>query len=124
MSLDDVEIDRARHREGGRQCRDDAGELQENRPRGVERWPSCLEIRANLPELPEGRKQRLMAEYGFSEYDAAVITASKAMADYLDQSVEHKADAKLVANWLMGEVSKHLNNESISIKECPVAPNN
>ena len=80
------------------------------------------EIRANLPELPEARKQRLMAEYGFSEYDAAVITTSKAMADYLDQCVEHKADAKLVANWLMGEVSKHLNNESISIRECPVAP--
>ena len=80
------------------------------------------EIRANLPELPEARKQRLMADYGLSEYDAAVITTSKAMADYLDESIACKADAKLVANWLMGEVSKHLNNESISIRECPVAP--
>lgn len=80
------------------------------------------EIRANLPELPDARKQRLMDTYGFSEYDAAVITASKAMADYLDESVQCNADAKLVANWLMGEVSKHLNNEGVSILDCPVAP--
>ncbi|MBC8016638.1 MAG: Asp-tRNA(Asn)/Glu-tRNA(Gln) amidotransferase subunit GatB [Sporomusaceae bacterium] len=81
------------------------------------------EIRASLPELPDARKKRLMEAYGLSEYDAAVITASKAMADYLDESVQCKADAKLVANWLMGEVSKHLNNEGISILACPVAPN-
>lgn len=80
------------------------------------------EIRNNLPELPEARKQRLMTDYEFSSYDAAVITASKAMADYLDESVSYKADAKLVANWLMGEVSKHLNNDSITIKQCPVTP--
>lgn len=80
------------------------------------------EIRASLPELPDARKQRLMRDFGLSEYDAAVITASKAMADYLDESVRCKADAKLAANWLMGEVSKHLNNEGISIMACPVAP--
>jgi len=80
------------------------------------------EIRTNLPELPDARKQRLMDSYGLSEYDASVITTSKAMADYLDQGVECKADAKAVANWLMGEVSKHLNNDGISILACPVAP--
>ena len=80
------------------------------------------EIRAGLPELPDARKKRLMEAYGLSEYDAAVITASKAMADYLDESVQCNADAKIVANWLMGEVSKHLNNEGISILACPVAP--
>jgi len=79
-------------------------------------------IRASLPELPDARKQRLMKEYGLSEYDAALITASKAMADYLDQGVQCHADAKTVANWLMGEVSKHLNNEGISIGACPVSP--
>lgn len=80
------------------------------------------EIRANLPELPDARKLRLMDAYGLSEYDASIITASKAMADYFDQSVKYNADAKVVANWLMGEVSKHLNNEGISIIECPVNP--
>jgi len=80
------------------------------------------EIRANLPELPNVRKQRLMDVHGLSEYDASIITASKAMADYFDQSLEYNADAKVVANWLMGEVSKHLNNEGITILECPVTP--
>ncbi|AIF50998.1 Asp-tRNA(Asn)/Glu-tRNA(Gln) amidotransferase subunit GatB [Pelosinus sp. UFO1] len=80
------------------------------------------EIRTNLPELPDARKQRLMDAYGLSEYDANVITASKSMADYFDQSVQANGDAKTVANWLMGEVSKHLNNEGISILECPVSP--
>lgn len=80
------------------------------------------EIRANLPELPDARKQRLMDDCGLSDYDASIITASKAMADYFDQSITYKADAKVVANWLMGEVSKHLNNESITILECPVTP--
>jgi aspartyl-tRNA(Asn)/glutamyl-tRNA(Gln) amidotransferase subunit B len=80
------------------------------------------EIRANLPELPDARKQRLMDAYGLSEYDASIITASKAMADYFDQSLEYNADAKVVANWLMGEVSKHLNNEGITILDCPVTP--
>lgn len=80
------------------------------------------EIRENLPELPDARKQRLMSSYGLSEYDASIITASKAMADYFDQSIQYNADAKVVANWLMGEVSKHLNNEGIGIIECPVDP--
>lgn len=80
------------------------------------------EIRANLPELPDARKQRLMDDCGLSDYDASIITASKAMADYFDQSITYKADAKVVANWLMGEVSKHLNNEGITILECPVTP--
>jgi len=80
------------------------------------------EIRGGLPEMPDARKQRLMDDYGLSAYDSAMITVSKAMADYFDQSVQCHADAKTVANWLMGEVSKHLNNEGISILACPVSP--
>jgi aspartyl-tRNA(Asn)/glutamyl-tRNA(Gln) amidotransferase subunit B len=81
------------------------------------------EIRASLPELPDARKQRLMNDHGLSEYDAAIITASKAVADYFDQSVKkNHGEAKAVANWLMGEVSKHLNSEGITILECPVSP--
>jgi aspartyl-tRNA(Asn)/glutamyl-tRNA(Gln) amidotransferase subunit B len=80
------------------------------------------EIRANLPELPDARRQRLMNDYGLSEYDAGIITSSKAVADYFDQSVQNNGDAKVVANWLMGEVSKHLNSEGITILDCPVSP--
>ena len=80
------------------------------------------EIRDNLPELPDARRQRLMNDYGLSEYDAGIITSSKAVADYFDQSVQNNGEAKVVANWLMGEVSKHLNSEGITILDCPVSP--
>lgn len=80
------------------------------------------EIRRNLPELPDARKARLMSNYGLSSYDAEVITASRAMADYYDQTVQHGADAKLAANWLMGDLSKHLNASDTAVAECPVTP--
>lgn len=80
------------------------------------------EIRNGLPELPDARQKRLSQDYGLSSYDAGIITASKAMADYFDEAVQHKIDAKAAANWLMGEVSKHLNTAGLPIEECPVAP--
>ncbi|HEY3423529.1 MAG TPA: Asp-tRNA(Asn)/Glu-tRNA(Gln) amidotransferase subunit GatB [Negativicutes bacterium] len=80
------------------------------------------QILAGLPELPDARKNRLMSQYGLSAYDAAIITASKAMADYFDQAVAHKIDAKVVTNWLMGEVSKYLNTAGLAIEACPVTP--
>jgi aspartyl-tRNA(Asn)/glutamyl-tRNA(Gln) amidotransferase subunit B len=78
------------------------------------------EIRKSLPELPDERKKRLMGDYGLSEYDVNIIIATKAMADYFDELVSHKVDAKAAANWLMGDVAKHLNAESMAIEECPV----
>lgn len=78
------------------------------------------EIRKSLPELPDARKKRLMSDYGLSEYDTDIIISSKAMADYFDQVVSHKVDAKAAANWLMGDVAKHLNTEGLGIDVCPV----
>ncbi|MDR3560042.1 MAG: Asp-tRNA(Asn)/Glu-tRNA(Gln) amidotransferase subunit GatB [Negativicutes bacterium] len=80
------------------------------------------DIRRNLPELPDARQHRLMNEHGLSSYDAAVITASRAMADYFDATVAAGADAKTAANWLMGEVSKHLNTAGQDIDVSPVSP--
>ncbi|SDE86245.1 Asp-tRNA(Asn)/Glu-tRNA(Gln) amidotransferase subunit GatB [Sporomusa acidovorans] len=77
-------------------------------------------IRASLPEMPDARKTRLMADHGLSAYDAETITASREMADYYDATVKAGADAKTAANWLMGEVSKHLNAANIPVAECPV----
>ena len=82
------------------------------------------EIGRNLPELPDARKKRIMGKFGLSDYDAEVITASRAMADYYDALVAAGAEAKSAANWLMGEVSKHLNSCSVEIKACPVSPEN
>jgi len=80
------------------------------------------EIRINLPELPDARKVRLVTNHGLSTYDAEVLTASRAMADYFDQVVTLGADAKAAANWLMGDLSKHLNAGEVAINECLVTP--
>jgi aspartyl-tRNA(Asn)/glutamyl-tRNA(Gln) amidotransferase subunit B len=81
-------------------------------------------IRKSLPELPDARQKRLMVNYGLSSYDAAAITATRAMADYFDEVLSHKVDAKATANYLMGEVSKYLNNENLSVSQCPVTAAN
>lgn len=78
------------------------------------------EIRRSLPELPDARKARLMNELGLSDYDAAIITSSRAMAEYFDAVVDGKADAKMAANWIMGDLAKHLNVGGLTIEESPV----
>ena len=82
------------------------------------------EIRAGLPELPDARKERIISAHGLSAYDAAVITATRPMADYFDALIAAGAEAKAAANWLMGEVSKLLNACSLDIRSCPVPPAN
>ena len=80
------------------------------------------EIRSQLPELPDARIERLISDYGLSSYDAQVITASRSIADYYDHTLKHNADAKTAANWIMGDLSKHLNASEHSIEACPVTP--
>ncbi len=80
------------------------------------------EIRSQLPELPDARKARLMDSYGLSSYDAEVITSTRAMADYFDETVKLDVDAKTAANWIMGDLSKHLNAGSQTLAESPVTP--
>ena len=76
--------------------------------------------RDRLPELPDARQARLEKEYGLSSYDAGIITSSRAMAEYFDAVVAEGADPKLAANWMMGDLSKNLNQEEKDIKESPV----
>jgi aspartyl-tRNA(Asn)/glutamyl-tRNA(Gln) amidotransferase subunit B len=82
------------------------------------------EIKAKLPELPEARRDRFMAEYGLSLYDASLITSSKLTADYFEacmkrplQISELKKYAKQVANWVIGEFSHWLTVTNTDIKE-------
>lgn len=77
-------------------------------------------MRKELPELPDARKNRLLRECGLSAYDAGIIVASRAMADYFDAAVNDGADAKLVANWLMGDLAKQLNADNKTIADSPV----
>ena len=77
-------------------------------------------FRSELPELPDARRARLEKEYGLSDYDAGILTGSRAMAEYFDAVIATGADAKLAANWIMGDLSKNLNAKSITIEKSPV----
>ncbi|WP_033169587.1 Asp-tRNA(Asn)/Glu-tRNA(Gln) amidotransferase subunit GatB [Selenomonas sp. ND2010] len=76
--------------------------------------------RSELPELPDARRARLESEYGLSDYDAGIITSSRAMAEYFDAVIAEGADPKLAANWIMGDLSKELNAAGIDISKSPV----
>ena len=77
-------------------------------------------FRKSLPELPDARRNRLINDLGLSEYDAGIITSSRAMAEYFDTVVANGADAKLAANWIMSDLSKNLNAENLTIENSPV----
>ena len=78
-------------------------------------------VRDTLPELPDARKARFMEEYSLSEYDARVISSDRNLADYYEQAATIAKDAKLAANWVMGELSKWLNQEDLTISQSPVS---
>jgi len=86
--------------------------------------PAMLEqARASLPELPQAKRERYVNELGLSAYDASILTASREMADYFEDTlaVVGKDNAKMCANWLMGEVAARLNREGKDIANCPVS---
>ena len=80
-------------------------------------------VRASLPELPGAMRERFVKDYGLSEYDAMVLTQSKAMAAYFEAVTTNagKEQAKPAANWMMGDVASTLNREGIDIGESPVS---
>lgn len=79
-------------------------------------------VRKNLPELPQQKRQRFIDQYGLNDYDAAVMVSSKAMADYFETVVKQSGNqAKLSANWVMGELSAALNKADIDISDSPVS---
>ncbi|PTQ93684.1 aspartyl/glutamyl-tRNA(Asn/Gln) amidotransferase subunit B [Nitrosomonas nitrosa] len=81
------------------------------------------QIKASLPELPEVRRHRYIRDFGLTNYDAGVLTSAREMADYFEMTVKQlPMQAKLCANWIMGDVSGRLNKENIEITQCPVSP--
>ena len=80
------------------------------------------EIAGSLPELPTDRRRRFVQAYGLPEYDAAVLTASKALADYFEECIQLHRDTKLVSNWIMSELLGYLNRDGKEITESPVTP--
>jgi aspartyl-tRNA(Asn)/glutamyl-tRNA(Gln) amidotransferase subunit B len=78
-------------------------------------------VRQSLPELPDARKARCVADYGLSEYDAGVLTASRELADYYEAVVAGAGGhGKLAANWVMGEFSAALNRDGRDVAAAPV----
>jgi len=77
------------------------------------------EVRAKLPELPEARRDRFMTEYGLPLYDAGLMTGSRAMAEYFEQSskIDNQVTPKEVSNWILGEVSRIINANNIDVDE-------
>ncbi|MDP3280886.1 MAG: Asp-tRNA(Asn)/Glu-tRNA(Gln) amidotransferase subunit GatB [Nitrosomonas sp.] len=81
------------------------------------------QIKQTLPELPQARRDRYVSEFALSAYDASVLTSSREMADYFDATLKQlPAQAKLCANWIMGEISGQLNKEGIEMTACPITP--
>lgn len=80
------------------------------------------QIKGTIPEMPEQRKARYVGEYGLPEYDAFILTSSKKMADFFDASVAEGAKPKAVSNWLMGDISKILNDKELESADIPFTP--
>ena len=110
--------------------------------------PAMLEqVRATLPELPQAKQARYMNELGLSAYDASILTATREMADFFEAATNPSPalplsgegvitppltrggregfagiEAKLCANWLLGEVSAQLNRDGLDMAQCPITP--
>jgi len=79
------------------------------------------QLRSTLPELPDARHKRFVEQYGLSDYDAGVLGDDATMAHYFEAATKVCGDAKLAANWIMGELSARLNGEDKTIGDSPVS---
>jgi len=78
------------------------------------------EVRRGMPELPDAKRARFSSEYGLTTYDAGVLTATQALADYFEATVRAGALAKSAANWISTELLRRLNDAGKEIENCPV----
>jgi aspartyl-tRNA(Asn)/glutamyl-tRNA(Gln) amidotransferase subunit B len=78
-------------------------------------------VKSRMPEMPADRRRRLIEEHGLREYDAQVLTGTRAMADFFYAAVKVSGDAKLAANWTMGDMQGLLKGAGKEIEESPVS---
>jgi aspartyl-tRNA(Asn)/glutamyl-tRNA(Gln) amidotransferase subunit B len=81
-------------------------------------------IRSGLPELPDDKKERFVRDYGIPEYDAEILTSSKALANYYEECLRSYAKPKIVSNWIMSELLRELKGDEREIEQCPVPAGN
>jgi aspartyl-tRNA(Asn)/glutamyl-tRNA(Gln) amidotransferase subunit B len=81
-------------------------------------------VRAELPELPDDKRNRFQGEYELPLYDAEILTAERGLAEYFENAMRAASAgaAKAVSNWVMGDILRVLNEKKIDIDECPVSP--
>ncbi|MDR0993399.1 MAG: Asp-tRNA(Asn)/Glu-tRNA(Gln) amidotransferase subunit GatB [Verrucomicrobiota bacterium] len=82
----------------------------------IARW------RCELPELPAAKRARFIQDYGLPEYDAGVLTAERAIADYFEAAAQKAGHPKAVSNWVMGELLRALGEKGQSIAEARITP--
>lgn len=75
-----------------------------------------------LPELPAVKKSRFQSEHGLSEYAAELLTSSRAIAEYFEQTLQFFKDPRQVSNWIMGDVLRVVNDQKIAIEKFPIEP--
>lgn len=82
------------------------------------------EVRLSLPELPQAKAERFEKEYELNRYDANLLTSSKELAQFFEETVQASTgqDPKLCANWIMGELSASLNKNDLDITKSPISP--
>ncbi|MBC8258584.1 MAG: Asp-tRNA(Asn)/Glu-tRNA(Gln) amidotransferase subunit GatB [SAR324 cluster bacterium] len=79
-------------------------------------------FRKNLPELPEAKQQRFMAELGLNNYDAKVLSAGREMSEYFEKVLTHGAAPKLACNWIIGDLTRVMNESGKSLSEIGLLP--
>jgi aspartyl-tRNA(Asn)/glutamyl-tRNA(Gln) amidotransferase subunit B len=87
-----------------------------------EKWLS--DVQASLPELPARKRPRFLSEYGLSDYDASVLTASRTTSEYFETAARVSGNPKMAANWVMGDLIALLKAEGKEITESPVSAEN
>jgi len=87
-----------------------------------ESWKN--ELASRLPELPETRRNRFVSQYTLPKYDAEVLTSSRELADYYEKVITVTNDYKSASNWVMTDILKVINEDKITVNECPVSAEN
>ncbi|MGX7092342.1 Asp-tRNA(Asn)/Glu-tRNA(Gln) amidotransferase subunit GatB [Hutsoniella sourekii] len=82
------------------------------------------QVAERLPEMPTARRERYTQEFDLPDYDAMVLTQTREMSDFFDETVAEGADPKQASNWLMGELSAYLNKEQIELADTQLTPSN
>lgn len=85
--------------------------------------PEFIErVRASMPELPEARRKRFMAEYGLSFSDASQLTSERSLADYYEKAAEASGNPRVAANWLRSELLRELEAAGLQASASPIGP--